>query len=117
MANILLKLHKMRKPQKFTIYPVSENDQHFIVQSKSRIGCFHLETGEGVLSVNCSNGAYFHHLSDVNGAFDHTIAPLDLQAVRMLVFAAGEKYDLPGGSVEADNSKSNLSDGQIHSKS
>lgn len=105
MANISLKLHNMRKKQKFTIYPVSENDHHFIIQSNKRIGRFLLETGEGVLSVNCTNGAYFHHLSKALGAFNYKLTPLDLQAIRMLIFSAGEHYDCPGGFVKADNSK------------
>ena len=85
MANISLKLGNMRKSQKFSIYPVSENDLYVTIQSNKRIGRFHLETGEGILSVNCASGAYFHHLSKDFGAFNYTLTPLDLQAVRMLI--------------------------------
>lgn len=64
---VTAKLHTMRKPQEFSIFPVNDG-KHIIVQSDKSIGKFDFRTGKGVLNVK---GAYFPHLSPLLGAFEY----------------------------------------------
>lgn len=62
-----MKLPKMRKSQEFIIYPMSTNDTKIMVQSDTRIGYIHLDSGLIQMTGSYSNGAYSYHLSfDLN---------------------------------------------------
>jgi len=66
--NINVKFGNMRgTEQEFTLYPY-DGGSSVIIQSDKRIANINLKTGETVLSKQCQNGAYFHHLSKFNGA-------------------------------------------------
>ena len=58
---IEMKLKGMRKPQDFTLYPVTKDSKSLTIQSGTRIAKVTLD-GKGLMSRPHSNGAYFHHL-------------------------------------------------------
>lgn len=65
MKQITAKLGNMRKAQEFIVYPASkllDESTKITIQSDKRIAQFDTVTGEGKLSVQRPNGAYFHDL-------------------------------------------------------
>jgi len=60
------KFKGMRKPQEFIVYPFHEGNatDAAMIQSKTRIGKIHLDTGVVVMSKAHANGAYGHHLAE-----------------------------------------------------
>lgn len=60
----------MRKPQEFITYPIGKGDDKakVKVQSDTRIGYIHLESGHVHLSASIKSGAYNHHLGYLNHA-------------------------------------------------
>jgi len=60
-----MKLPKMRKFQDFIVYPIGpgETVQKVKVQSDTRIGYVHLDTGLIQMTGSYPGGAYFHHLA------------------------------------------------------
>ena len=55
----------MRKAQDFIVYPMKESAELAQIQSDTRIGFIHMETGTVTMSKPKPGGAYFIHL---NGA-------------------------------------------------
>jgi len=78
---ITAKLGNMRKAAEWTVYPVSRNgtDETITIQSDHRIAQFYKSTGNGLISVHKTNGAYFLHLSQMLGAKRITV-PADVIA-------------------------------------
>ncbi len=101
MSSITLKFGNMRKAQDFTIYPFKEGDKEIIVQSDKAIA--QINPTDGEMTYN-TKGCYFPHLSKFLGAQKGQLSSLDLAALKMLVFANGEKISLGNGMVTADNS-------------
>lgn len=104
-ASIVMKIAGMRKFQDFIVYPIqSGNDGKYItIQSDTRIGKIEMETGRGLMSHSHANGAYFHHLSfDVKTPFQ--LSALDLQALKLQVFASSSSHAGDNGIVYSDNS-------------
>jgi hypothetical protein len=62
-----MKLPKMRISQEFSVYPMSTNDTKIMIQSNTRIGYIHLNSGLIQMTGSYQGGAYFYHLSfDLN---------------------------------------------------
>jgi hypothetical protein len=93
----------MRKAQDFIVYPMKEWKECVVtIQSDTRIGFIHLETGTVTLSRPKPGGAYFVHL---NGAA--VVGRLD--AEQLLMLKAGVMGTASGkagtnGIVYVDNS-------------
>lgn len=96
----------MRKPQQFTVYPVSaSNDpKRLLIQSDTRIGFVHLCTGEVWMSKAHPSGAYFHHL--VERTRVGVLSQEDLFRLKAQVFgtAHGAAGATQNGVVHSDNS-------------
>jgi hypothetical protein len=61
-VSLNMKIKGMRKHQDFIFYPVTEESNFFIIQSKTRIGKINLE-GQGFMTQAHQSGAYFHHFN------------------------------------------------------
>lgn len=69
MKHVSGKLGNMRKIVDWVVYPESTSGPNtIVVQSNTRICQFNRETGQGILSKHCPNGAYFMHLNSMLGA-------------------------------------------------
>jgi hypothetical protein len=60
------KFKGMRKPAEFIVYPVKSEDDagQILIQSDTRIGYVHLDTGAVWMSKPHAGGAYQHHLRE-----------------------------------------------------
>lgn len=92
------KLASMRKPQRFTVQPMS--DGNVMVQSDKSIGWYDPVTKRGLLNTK---GCYFPHLSLATGAkyYDYPADFVTLCSEAML--PRGETTKLAGGAVILQN--------------
>ena len=94
----------MRKAQNFTVYPVkAEQDAGRVtVQSDTRIGFIHMETGTVTMSKPKPGGAYFVHL---NGAqIIGTLPADDLLLLKAAIMGSAHGNAGTNGIVYTDNS-------------
>lgn len=97
-----LKLKGMRKPQDFIVYPISKSEakKPIMIQSDKRIGMLDLDTGEGLMSQNHANGAYFIHLQlDKKTSFK--ISEDDLNKLKQKII--GTTGESVGSVIVSDN--------------
>jgi hypothetical protein len=102
--DIEMKITGMRKPQEFSVYPITKDDSGKIItiQSDTRIGKIDLDTGRGVMSQSHSNGAYFVHFQ-MDNLTPFTVSESDLEKIKARIFAtAGDNVGTSG--VVTDNS-------------
>lgn len=85
------KLAKMRKPQKFSVHPRS--DGTIQVQSDKSIGVFDFRTRKGVLNTK---GSYFPHLSPALGAVEFEF-PADFVKACLAACPAQDSETTRGG--------------------
>lgn len=91
---IKAKLGRMRKPQEFTVYPKSKNDNGLIiVQSDRAIGQFDPTTGDGILNIK---GSGFGHLR--YGAYGAVAYQFPGAFVAQCIEAQLKRGDLIGAS-------------------
>jgi hypothetical protein len=103
-TSIEMKISGMRKPQKFSVYPIGADDAGSVitVQSETRIGQINLVKGVGVMSQSHSNGAYFVHLQ-MDKLTPFTLNQSDLEELKMHIFkTAGDNVGSRG--IFSDNS-------------
>lgn len=74
------KFSGMRKEQEFIVYPVQPNASSIVIQSDTRIGEIHLDTGICRISKSFPNGAGIGHLAMANDT--DLIATDDLQKLK-----------------------------------
>jgi hypothetical protein len=104
-----LKLDDMRKPQSFSVYPISKdvvNVNDIKVQSNKRFGFINVETGAGELSKSYPNGAYMHTFV-MDKAMKQTktfqLSERDLAALKQSIFLTADK-EAGNSGIHADNS-------------
>lgn len=101
------KFPKMRKAQVFTVYPIQKDQdgQQLMVQSATRIALVNLKNGAVKMAGPHPNGAHSIHLQ-VGPSFIFKLEEIDLQALKMEVFASANKEagKAENGAVIADNS-------------
>ena len=92
--HVTFKAANMRKAEQFTVYPHSQNDDYWKVQSEHRIAKIY-KNGDMVLSKYVANYPSFVHLSDVLSPFklkasDEIMAQLNsLQSTGKVVCVVG----------------------------
>jgi hypothetical protein len=96
------KFKGMRKAQDFIVYPMHEVKDFALIQSKTRIGQIHLETGVVVMSNPHPNGAYGHHLAEASRIETLDAATLLLLKANIMGTASGKAGT--NGVVYTDNS-------------
>lgn len=103
-TDIEMKITGMRKPQKFSVYPIGADDAGSVItiQSETRIGQINLVKGVGVMSQSHSNGAYFVHFQ-MDKLTPFTINEKDLKDIRTQIYkTAGDNVGSRG--IVSDNS-------------
>lgn len=95
----------MRKPQEFTVYPISKSAsvERLVIQSATRFGTIALETGIVCMSKSHANGANSAHLA-MEGA---PVGKLDAENLLLLkshVFGTASGEAGTNGAVHCDNS-------------
>jgi hypothetical protein len=98
MRYVTAKLGTMRKPQEFSVRPMS--DGRVIVTSDKSTGTFDPLTGQGVLN---QKGAYFVHLSAALGAKPYTYPAEFIAECRAVVTGQVPETVLAGGAVRLTN--------------
>lgn len=99
-----LQVPNMRKPQKFTVYPIAKNDpaQEILIQSETRVGKINLKTGLLQISKSFPNGAYIAMLAVIR-LESFNIKAVDAQALRMHIFTTADS-EAGNSVVTTDNS-------------
>jgi len=103
-TDVEMKISGMRKPQRFSVYPIGKDDSDKIItiQSETRIGKIDLSSGRGLMSQSHSNGAYFVHFQ-MDKLTPFTISESDLEDLKMQIFkTAGDNVGSRG--IVTDNS-------------
>ena len=103
-TDVEMKISGMRKPQRFSVYPIGKDDSDKIItiQSETRIGKIDLSSGRGLMSQSHSNGAYFVHFQ-MDKLTPFTISESDLEELKMHIFkTAGDNVGSRG--IVSDNS-------------
>lgn len=82
MRTIQARIGNMRRTMEWVVYPRAGNAENddIIIQCNSRIASFDPNTGKGLLSKPCPNGAYFLHLNKAFGAVEIEV-PTDVIAL------------------------------------
>ncbi len=103
-TSIEMKISGMRKPQEFTVYPISSDDTDKIItiQSDTRIGRIDLKSGRGVMSQSHSSGAYFVHLQ-MDKLIPFTLTESDLEDLKAHIFKTAGS-NVGSSVVKSDNS-------------
>jgi len=103
-----MKAGRMRKPQKFVIYPIKENDnaKKIKVQSDSYIGIIDLKEGKGVISGPHSHPGFMQLQTDIDNNDNQKIElkNIDNQSLKMQVFTSADKEAGQTSAVKTDNS-------------
>ena len=103
-TDVEMKITGMRKPQRFSVYPIGKDDTDKIItiQSETRIGKIDLSSGRGLMSQSHSNGAYFVHFQ-MDKLTPFTINEKDLKDITSHIFrTAGDNVGSRG--IFSDNS-------------
>lgn len=98
------KFDGMRKAQDFIVYPMHEGNQTAAakVQSDTRIGMIHLETGEVLMSPSRAGGSYGVHLAFAKPA--GKLNAEDLLALKAGIFSTAHGKAGTNGIIYTDNS-------------
>lgn len=94
----------MRKPQEFITYPIGKDDDKtkVKVQSDTRIGYIHLESGHVHLSASIKSGAYNHHLGYLNHA--GKLRADELFSLKAMLLDSASPKAGSNGVISCDNS-------------
>ena len=98
------KFDGMRKAQDFIVYPMHEGRQTEAaqVQSDTRIGMIHLQTGAVMMSPSRQGGSYGVHLAFAKPA--GKLSGEELLALKTAIFASAHGKAGTNGVVYTDNS-------------
>lgn len=97
--NLTVKLGNMKKPQQFTVCPVSNaQPNEVIIQSDKRIARINMETGKAMLSDGKGGHQGFHKLHGIMGAVEIDV-PADVLAQLKPLVANVKAQQAPDGSV------------------
>lgn len=94
----------MRKPQDFIVYPMHAGNQTSAVkvQSDTRIGIIHLDSGKVMMSPSRAGGSYGVHLALIKHS--GTLSAEELFSLKAGIFATASGKAGTNGIVYTDNS-------------